>query len=273
MSPTPYYQDDAVTIYHGDCIEVMDALGPDVADIVVTSPPYNMGVTPGGNGRGVYGHTTQHARRFTLDGYDGASDARPPDEYDAWLREVLVRCAHATTGAVWFNHRPRVRNGRAWVPLDMDFAFLAEPTGDRFGPRQVAIWDRKQSTGTNAGLLSIRSEWVMLFAWDGFKMDRKVVAFGDVWSFGVPANKHGHPDPFPEELPERCIALSRPSVVLDPFVGSGTSLVAAKRAGVKAIGIDQSARFCAIAAERCGGPIVAGEGTLFAAAGRQVDEQ
>lgn len=278
-----YYADDLVTIYHGDALEVMDALSAGVADIVITSPKYNMGLTPGGNGRGLYGHTTQHASRFTTDGYDGDSDAMDPDEYDAWIEDALVGCARATAGerpgAVWWNHRPRVKHGRAWLPFNnLSLDFLKDPTEDRFGLRQIVPWDRRLGTGTNASHLSMRQEWVMLFCWDGFEMNRLLTASGDVWwvdgdgepceegdgvtiaaprvwPFSPPADKHGHPCPFPIEIPERCIRLSSPSTVLDPFMGVGTTLIAAKRAGVKAIGIDLSERFCEIAAERCGGPV------------------
>lgn len=248
----PYYSDDLVTLYHGDALEVMDSLDSGVADIVVTSPPYNMGLTPGGNGRGLYGHTTQHASRFTNDGYDGASDAMPPEEYEQFLRDSLLLCARAADGAVWFNHRPRIWHGRAKLPFDMEFGFLDDLPD--FALRQVVIWDRKQGTGTNAGHLTIRQEWVMLFAWAGFKMDRAQTGMGDVWTINPP-NDSEHPCPFPEELPARCIRLSSPATVLDPFTGSGTTLLAAKRAGVKAIGVEQSERFCEITAERCGGPV------------------
>jgi len=88
---TPYYSDDAVTIYHGDCLEVMERLGVGAVDIVVTSPPYNMGLTPGGNGRGLYKHTTQKANRFG-DGYaDGGDDAMDWDAYCDWQRTCLAR--------------------------------------------------------------------------------------------------------------------------------------------------------------------------------------
>lgn len=249
----PYYSDDSVTIYHGDALETMDYLGRCVS-VVVTSPPYNMGLSPSGDGK-FYGHAKQWASRFTTDGYDGFTDAMPPDQYDAFLRDALVLCAKTAQDAVWFNHRPRVFHGRAKLPFDMDFRFLSEATGDRMALRQIAVWDTRQSTGTNAGLLGIRQEWVMLFCRSEFKMDRALTAFGDVWTFPQAPKDHGHPCPFPVELPERCIALSQRGSVLDPFMGSGTTLLAAKRAGVHAIGIEQSERFCEIAAERCGGPV------------------
>ena len=50
MTPEPYYRDDAVTIYHGHCEDVLPALVDDPVDIIVTSPPYNMGLSPGGGG-------------------------------------------------------------------------------------------------------------------------------------------------------------------------------------------------------------------------------
>ena len=69
---------------------------------MVTSPPYNMGLTPGGNGRGTYKHTTQKARRFA-DGYGQHDDAMEQGAYDDWQREVLAECWRVSRLGVFYS--------------------------------------------------------------------------------------------------------------------------------------------------------------------------
>ena len=246
---TPYYDDGKAVIYHGDCLEVMGALDP-LADIVVTSPPYNMGLTPGGNGRGLYGHRTQKGARFTNDGYDGVDDATPWADYCAWQRRCLDRMFRAAKHAVFYNHRPRVMHGQLVEPLAGDFGH------DRYNGldlRQVIIWDRGTGIDVSLKHFCTRQEWIYLFAWDTFRLvNHAASGMGDVWRLGVsydPATGD-HPAAFPLSLPARCIAASGATSVLDPFMGSGTTLRAASDAGIRSLGIEKSERYCEIAARR-----------------------
>jgi DNA modification methylase len=72
-----------------------------------------------------------------------------------------------------------------------------------------------------------------------------------VWNL-TPAHRQGHPAPFPVELARRCIRLSTwpGEVVFDPFAGSGTTLLAARQLGRRAIGVEASERYCELAARR-----------------------
>jgi site-specific DNA-methyltransferase (adenine-specific) len=72
-----------------------------------------------------------------------------------------------------------------------------------------------------------------------------------VWNLR-PADRHGHPAPFPLELARRCTRLSTwpGEVVLDPFAGTGTTLLAARQLGRRAIGIERSKRYCELAVAR-----------------------
>ena len=81
----PYYQDDYVTLYHGDCVEVLPSLAD--VDLVFTSPPYNMGRSARGEdvdygpGEGI--HAGSLAASDLSDGYDGTRDSMPHAEYAA----------------------------------------------------------------------------------------------------------------------------------------------------------------------------------------------
>ena len=247
---TPYYDDGKAVIYHGDCLEVMLPLGADIVDIVVTSPPYNMGLTPGGNGRGLYGHRTQKGSRFTTDGYDGVDDAMPWVDYCAWQRDALWFMFRAARHAVFYNHRPRVMHGHLVEPLDGDFGHEEELDLDL---RQRIVWDRGTGIDVNLNHFCTRQEYIYLFAWPSFRLvDHAASGMGDVWRLGVSHDPAAgdHPAPFPLSLPARCIEASGATSVLDPFAGSGTTLRAAKDAGIRSIGIEKSERYCEIAANR-----------------------
>lgn len=90
----------------------------------------------------------------------------------------------------------------------------------------------------------------MVFAHPAFQLvSHSASGMGDVWRI-QPERRIAHPAPFPVELPARCIAATGASSVLDPYAGSGSTLVAAKLAGIRAVGIEQSERYCELAAGR-----------------------
>lgn len=236
----PYFEDEDVVLYHGDCLDVMPHLDP--IDLVVTSPPYNMGIGSGGNGRGVYRAGGTKAKRFR-DGYVDHADAMTQEDYDTWQRECLAAMWRLARLGVFYNHRPRLENGVQRLPLDLDFGGVPL--------RQIIVWDR--GTGININLRSFctRQEWVLLFAKPEFALvDHSASGMGDVWRLGMETRETGHPAPFPVTLPERALRATGAQTVLDPFVGSGTTLVAAKAIGVRAIGVELSERYCELAVER-----------------------
>lgn len=240
-----YYHDGSVTLHHGDSLEVMRSMADESVDITVTSPPYNMGLVPGGNGRGMYAHTTQKSRRFS-EGYAGGeiSDAMPHDEYLAWQRECLAEMWRISRYGVFYNHRPRVIHGNWTMPLEGDY-------GPDVVLGKVIIWDRGTGIDVNVRQFCTRGEWIMLFTKPDFRLiDHAASGMGDVWRLGIEYGVPDHPAPFPVTLPERCIQATGATSVLDPFCGSGSTLVAAKQCGIQGIGIELSAAYCALAVER-----------------------
>src|SRR5690349_18226355 len=105
----PYYDDGTCVIYHGDCQEVMPHLDP--VEIVVTSPPYNMGLVPGGNGRGMYRPGAANKAGRFREGYGIHEDAMSQDDYDAWQRRCLAMMWRGVQCGVFYNHRPRIEHG------------------------------------------------------------------------------------------------------------------------------------------------------------------
>lgn len=247
---TPYFTDGPgqVTLYLGDCelvlSEMLSEFAHIEAQIVVTSPPYNMGLVPGGNGRGMYRPGARNKGGRFRDGYGEHGDAMPQDEYDGWQRRVLGLLWQIIPddGAIFYNHRQRIEHGVARLPLGLDFGIPL---------RQIITWDRGTGIAPSLRHFTPVAEWVFLFAKPQFKLASHARSgFGDVWRLGMAHDRSGHPAPFPESLPLRALDSCGARSVLDPFAGSGTTLVAAKRLGIPALGIELNERYCEIAARR-----------------------
>lgn len=227
----PYYQDEHVILYHGDCLEVLPRLGP--VDLVVTSPPYNKGRQSGdyANMRG---------------GYKSYSDDIPDSEYIDWQRDVIALLWDATApaGAIFYNHKTQLRDGVAELPTRYipDHVLL----------RQMIIWNRKGGFNWNASHFCPQHELILLLAHREFRLtSRSHSAAGDVWNLGIDSrDTGGHPCAFPESLPATAINATDARTVLDPFAGSGSTLRAAKNLGRKAIGIEIDESYCEFIATR-----------------------
>lgn len=242
----PYYSRGGITLYHGDCEAVMEALPAGSVDLAFTSPPYNMGMSGGGNGAGWFrASKAAKGHRWCHDGYEEHDDAMPHEEYVAWQHRVIraVWRLLAGDGALFYNHRPRSFAGMGLVMPPIFTAGVPL--------RQIVTWDRGSGRGTNTASFSPVYEWLVIAAGPSFRLVSEAAsAQGDVWRHSTPSKKNGHPAPFPLDLPMRAIQATGAGVVLDPFAGSGTALAAAKRVGVRAIGIELSERYCEIAAAR-----------------------
>lgn len=203
----PYYQDDHVTIYHGDCREILPSL--ERPDMILTDPPYGLGDRWQGGG----GETTKSSWRFD------------PGEAMSWDGSIVDGVVDLVTMAdcvvIWGGNYYPLPPSRCWF-----------------------LWDKKQ----NDQWTTAQAE----MAWTN--VDRPVRMFRM-----AQAEAHGqmhkeHPTQKPVTLMTWCIAMSRcePGVIADPFMGSGSTLRAAKDLGRKAIGIELDERYCEIAARRMG---------------------
>lgn len=246
---TPYYADGRVTLYHGDCRDVLPNLSG--VDLVVTSPPYNLGVTTGGgfghwkDGQSHGGRGKWIAAMHDGDGigYDSHDDAMPYEEYRMWQHLVLSLCWNTLSdrGAIYYNHKPRVQASELWLPLALNPGLPV---------RQIIIWARTGGMNFAPTHYVPTHEWIVVFAKPAFRLKHRAASgVGDVWRIPQDGD-NAHPAPFPIGLPARAIETTAPSLVLDPFAGSGTTLRAAKDAGIRAIGIEISERYCEMAAKR-----------------------
>jgi site-specific DNA-methyltransferase (adenine-specific) len=244
------HEADGQTIWLGDSLEVMRTMGDESVDLVVTSPPYNMGLVPGGNGRGMYRPGASNKAGRFREGYDVHDDAMDQDAYDAWQREALGEMWRICRLGVFYNHRPRVEHGRLRTPLSWNYGEAVL--------RQIITWDRGTGIDVSLRQFCTRGEWIMVFAKPAFELvNHSASGMGDVWSLGMVHNSP-HPAPFPVQLPARAIEATGAKSVLDPYLGSGTTLRAALDAGIVGVGIDNSATYISMAIDRLS------QGSLFA---------
>ena len=224
----------------GDCLEVMKQLPSASVDLAVTSPPYNLRNSTGNgmkDGRG-----GKWSKAALLNGYSHHNDSMPHDQYVEWQRACLVEMLRAikTTGAIFYNHKWRVQGGLLQDRQDIVSGFPI---------RQIIIWKRKGGINFNKGYFLPTYEVIFMIAKKDFILTPKSNAYGDVWEFGQELN-NPHPAPFPLELIERIIGSTYADVVLDPFMGSGTTALAAKKLGRHYVGIEISPEYCALAEQR-----------------------
>ena len=187
---TPYYSDDLVTIYHGDCREWMPE-----ADVIMTDPPYGIGWADWDHERPDIASIIGSRPALVWGGNYYADQLPVSESWFIWVKRPVVGFdndprTYATVEMAWsdFGGKPRIRNH---------------------------VWDGGKRAGDSS--------------------NRKFL----------------HPTQKPLEIMRWCVSESPKGTILDPFMGSGTTLRAAKDLGRRAIGIEIEERYCEIAAQRC----------------------
>ena len=210
--PKPFYEDGSVTIYHGDALEIAPRLGQNFA--LITDPPYGMGWNTDSTRFTGGQHKRGQGRK---DWAEIHGDAEPFDPAP-WLGYPAV--------VLWgFNHFAQT------VPVGT-----------------TLVWIKKADHLFGTFLSDCELAWVK--GGHGVYAHRK--------QFPPPSRmvenngKVAHPTQKPLSLMRWSIERAGTDLpVLDPFMGSGTTLRAAKDLGRKAIGIELEEKYCQIAAERC----------------------
>ena len=203
----------------------MRAMDADSVRVVVTSPPYNIRNSTGNGLKDGRGGTWPNAA--LQDGYDGHGDAMPHDEYVDWQRACLTEMARLVhpDGAIFYNHKWRVQGGL--------LQRLGDAITDGFGVRQIIVWQRAGGFNHNPGYFLPTYEVVYFIpGGGGTRLASGPRGLGDVWRIPQTSG-NPHPAPFPVELAARCIGAVGAGPVLDPFLGSGTTAIAAEQLGLE----------------------------------------
>ncbi len=224
----------------GDSIDEMKKMPAESIDLVVTSPPYNL-KNSSGNGM-KDGRGGKWANASLINGYSHYNDNMPHDEYAEWQRNCLNEMLRLIKedGAIFYNHKWRVQRG-----LIQDRQDIVKD----FPVRQIIIWRRKGGINFNPGYFLPTYEVIYLIAKPKFRLAKKANAHGDVWEFKQEM-KNNHPAPFPVQLIDRIITSTNAEIILDPFMGSGTTAITALGNKRDFIGIDLSPDYCKMAKER-----------------------
>lgn len=227
-------------VHCGDCVELMNKIPAKSVGVIVTSPPYNLRNSTGNGMKNGSGGKWEKAQ--LINGYESHDDDMPHEKYVEWQRNCLTAMMRVLRddGAIFYNHKRRVQAG---LLQDRDDIVQGFPV------RQIIIWKRDGGINFNPGYFLPTYEVIYLICNPDFKLAPKANALGDVWT--IPQERDNpHPAPFPIELAQRCISSTTAKVVLDPFMGSGSTAIAAEAEKREWIGIDISEEYCKLARER-----------------------
>ncbi len=227
-------------IIEGDALTTLKSLPDEWVDMGVTSPPYNKGENKKG-------------WLVTSVKYSGASDKLPEDVYQENQIAVLNELYRITKceGSFFYNHKIRWERGNLLHPMD----WLRKT---KWVIRQEIIWDRMIAAnirGWRFWQVEERIYWLYKPKGNkiiGKELKPKHALLTSIWRF-PPERENPHPAPFPIALPVRCISSimdEKKGIIIDPYCGSGTTLVAAKILGHDFIGIEISKEYINFAEKR-----------------------
>lgn len=201
----PYYSDDLVTLYHGDCLEITEWL---TADVLVTDPPYGIGWKTNGTKRA-------NVMRATI-----KPNAGIRNDLDTSFRdEVLAR----------FGDKPGAVFGSWRAP---------------FPPRsQTLVWRKPVDAGVVGSVTGFRNDTELIFLTGRWPKRDSQWSSVITTNLGMHSYLNGHPHAKPIPLMQKIIQATA-GTVADPFSGGGSTLVAAASLGRRAIGVELEEHWC-----------------------------
>jgi site-specific DNA-methyltransferase (adenine-specific) len=216
MTVIPYYADDLVTLYQGDCREVTGWLA---ADVLVTDPPYGRGFrrVPSRNG--------------TTGVSFGGRDAIANDE-NTGLRDWAL--------SAWGDR----------LAVIFGDLMLAPPIGNKL----TMAYRKPGNAGSFGAFGSFRRDLEAIYLVGPWLATRgggsSLLTTAARHTQRISGNTCGHPHAKPVDVMETLITACPPGTIADPFAGSGSTLVAARNLGRRAIGVELDERYCEAAARR-----------------------
>jgi site-specific DNA-methyltransferase (adenine-specific) len=230
-------------IYNMDCLEGLKQLEDSTIDIIFTSPPYNKA---GHEGFIRKPHKKDSWSRRNIDYENNATnDFMDEKAYQKWQIDVLNECWRVLKedGNIFYNHKTRIAQHKATHPLQ--WILLTKLIF-----RQQLIWEREATPQISPIRFLPTTEYIF---WLTKKPIQPLFNRIDNTSEVIkikPDKKSNHPAPFPEELVTTILKHCNGNMVLDPFMGSGTTAISCKLLGKHFIGFEISKEYCNIANKR-----------------------
>lgn len=219
---TPYYADDLVTLYHGDCRETTEWLE---AEVLVTDPPYGRGWRQG----------TVEAAPGRSAGTRSVAHAGIAGDADTGMRDQALTLWGSRSAVVFGD------------------LMLAPPAG----VRMTLVYRKPPDSGFRGSVSGWRRDVEAVYLlgdWPGHLGGTRssiiTTACRAQGSPSGPSGRYGHPHAKPVDVMETLISACPPGTIADPFAGSGSTLVAARNLGRRAIGVEVEERYCEAAARR-----------------------
>ncbi len=226
----PYYSDDAVCIVHADCRDILPLIPDKSIDLVLTSPPFNLGNN----------HHTGNKKHSPY------NDDLPEEEYQSQQQLILgdLFALVKETGSCFYQHKNRIKDGISITP----YIWL---NLTNWIVKQEIVWFNRSQNFDKCRYYPMTER----IYWLAKRTDTKLYNtqnLHDDWHIEPEGTNNQHTRAFPEELGLNVIvSFPESNLILDPFLGSGTTAYCAKKLGRKCIGIEISEKYCEIAAKRC----------------------
>lgn len=248
MSDTLFFQTETLGIYNDDILAT-DCVPADSVDLIITSPPYNVDIKYG-----------THDDQMTYQDYLG------------FTKEWIKKCYQmAKPDGRFCLNIPLDKNKGGQQSVCADITTIAKQIGWQY--HSTIIWNEQNISRRTAwgSWLSASAPYVIapvevivvlyktVWKKQGGSRESDITReeflewTNGVWTFNGESKKRvGHPAPFPVELPNRCIKLFSfvGDMVLDPFLGSGSTLIACLQNNRQGIGIDVDEKYCDLAQQR-----------------------
>ncbi len=205
-----YFKDDDSLIYCSDNREILPLIPDKSIDLVLTDPPYNCGKE-----------------------YDGYKDDLSDREYTELMQSVSVSCRKLALNQFWVAPRYKLEFYQSILPDSHLIVIRRGASGPFRGG-----WSDQFEIALAIG----KPNRCVPDLWDGIRLKGEGYFFRE--------DTYGHPGYTPTPIFSKAIDLLSTTKILDPFMGTGTSLVAGKKIGRRCIGIEQSEKYCSIAVKR-----------------------
>jgi modification methylase len=217
-------------LYLGDCEDILPQVN---ASVCLTSPPYNLG-----------GFHQMHGGNSAKWEYDGCGDNLPEGDYQKWQLRIANMIADTGCNVLFYSHKNRIVDGRLISPLE----WMGRSSW--IVHQQVVL---NKGSGANVDkrrFFPVHEVMLVCFQDSSQKLVNEGL-FTDVWQVEQTNRKDAnHPAVMPMSAAKKALSAVNDGVCLDPFMGSGTSAIAALDRGMRFIGIERSEKYFAAACQR-----------------------